>query len=71
MGTDSDNHVCSGGWYNKKFIDVYVSNNYDREKAAKQGEKMVSDILNSIKDILRRLANFLAKSYNNMDRSII
>ena len=42
MGTDPDNHVRSGGWYNRKYIDVYVNKHYDREKAARQGEKMVS-----------------------------
>ncbi len=61
MGTDPDNHVRSGGWYNKKFIDVYVSNNYDREKAAKQGEKMVSGYIKQYKRHPKKACEFFSK----------
>lgn len=42
MGTDPQNHTRSGGWYDKKYVNVYKKTGYDRKKSSKIGEEMVS-----------------------------
>lgn len=61
MGTDPDNHYRSGGWYNKKYINVYVNSHYDREKAARQGEKMVSGYMKEYRKHPLKAYKFFSK----------
>lgn len=60
MGTDPDNHRRSGGWYDPKYVHVYKDDHYDREKAAKDGEKMVSGYMTYYKENPQKAYEFFS-----------
>lgn len=61
MGTDPHNNRRSGGWYDKKYVDIYKKSHYDREKAAQEGKNMISGYLKYYKKDPSEAFKFFSK----------
>lgn len=61
MGTDPENHKRSGGWYDRKYVNVYRENHFDRERSAKIGEEMVSGYFKYYKEHPEKAYEFFSK----------
>lgn len=61
MGTDPKNHKRSGGWYDKKYVNVYKNTNFDRKRSAKIGEEMVAGYFKYYKKYPARAYRFFGK----------
>lgn len=62
MGTDPDNHVRSGGWYNRKYIDVYVNKHMTGKKQPDKEKRWCLVTWNTTGDIHRKLINSSAEN---------
>lgn len=61
MGTDPDNHRRAGGWYDRKYVSVYKESHYDREKAERTGQQMVSGYFDQYKKDPQKAYDFFSK----------
>lgn len=61
MGTDPHNNRRSGGWYDKKYVNIYKKSHYDREKAAQEGKNMISGYLKYYKKYPAEAFKFFSK----------
>ena len=61
MGTDPKNHKRSGGWYDKKYVNVYKNTNFDRKRSEKIGEKMVLGYFKYYKKYPEKAYQFFSK----------